>query len=40
LHYIDKGSSCIVQGDVNGDGNADFEIYVKAGSLSKGDFVL
>ena len=40
LRYIDKGSSCIVQGDVNGDGNADFEIYVKVGALSKGDFLL
>lgn len=38
LRYIDKGSSCIVQGDVNGDGKADFEIDGHAGSLSKGVF--
>jgi hypothetical protein len=29
-----------VQGDVNGDGKADFEILVKADTLSAGDFVL
>jgi Ca2+-binding RTX toxin-like protein len=40
LHYIDKGSACIVQGDVNGDGKADFEIFVKIGSMTKGDFLL
>jgi Ca2+-binding RTX toxin-like protein len=40
LRYEDKGSTVIVQGDVNGDGKADFEILVKAGSLSGDDFVL
>jgi Ca2+-binding RTX toxin-like protein len=30
----------ILQGDVNGDGHADFEVHVNAGSLVKGDFVL
>jgi len=40
LRYEDKGSTVIVQGDVNGDGKADFEIFVKAGALSAGDFVL
>jgi hypothetical protein len=29
-----------VQGDVNGDGKADFEILVKAGALGAGDFIL
>jgi Ca2+-binding RTX toxin-like protein len=40
LRYIDKGSKCIVQGDVDGDGKADFEIFVKVGTLHKGDFLL
>ncbi|MGH6734786.1 MAG: calcium-binding protein [Methyloceanibacter sp.] len=40
LRFEDKGSKVIVQGDVNGDGNADFEILVKVGALSSGDFVL
>ena len=40
LHYVDKGSTVIVQGDTNGDGKADFEIFMKAGALSKGDFLL
>ncbi|MGH6736015.1 MAG: autotransporter-associated beta strand repeat-containing protein [Methyloceanibacter sp.] len=40
LRYEDKGSKVIVQGDVNGDGKADFEIFVKVGALSSGDFVL
>jgi serralysin len=40
LHYKDLGASCLVQGDVNGDGRADFEILVNAASLSAGDFVL
>jgi Ca2+-binding RTX toxin-like protein len=30
----------ILQGDVNGDGKADFEIFVSAASLLNGDFVL
>ncbi|MGH6734577.1 MAG: hypothetical protein ACRECX_00645 [Methyloceanibacter sp.] len=40
LRYIDKGATVIVQGDVNGDGKADFEIFVNVGSLAKGDFIL
>ncbi|MGH6735151.1 MAG: hypothetical protein ACRECX_03615 [Methyloceanibacter sp.] len=40
LRYEDKGSKVIVQGDRNGDGEADFEIFVKVGSLAKGDFLL
>jgi Ca2+-binding RTX toxin-like protein len=40
LRYEDKGSKVIVQGDVNGDGKADFEIYVAVGALSRGDFFL
>jgi glucose/arabinose dehydrogenase len=30
----------VVQGDVNGDGHADFEIHVNASTLAKGDFLL
>ncbi|MGH6736811.1 MAG: calcium-binding protein, partial [Methyloceanibacter sp.] len=33
LRYEDKGSKVVVQGDVNGDGKADFEILVKVGAL-------
>ncbi|MGH6736011.1 MAG: calcium-binding protein [Methyloceanibacter sp.] len=40
LRYQDLGSKVIVQGDVNGDGKADFEIMVKVGALSAGDFIL
>ncbi|MGH6735227.1 MAG: hypothetical protein ACRECX_04000 [Methyloceanibacter sp.] len=40
LRYEDRGSTVIVQGDRNGDGTADFEIFVAVGSLSKGDFLL
>ncbi|MEZ5876216.1 MAG: matrixin, partial [Hyphomicrobiales bacterium] len=40
LRYIDKGATCIVQADVNGDGKADFEILVKVDALLKGDFIL
>jgi hypothetical protein len=40
LRYTDKGSSCLVQGDVTGDGKADFEILVKVGTLGAGDFLL
>jgi Ca2+-binding RTX toxin-like protein len=32
--------SGVVQGDVNGDGRADFEIKVNVGVLAKGDFIL
>jgi Ca2+-binding RTX toxin-like protein len=40
LHVKDFGAACLVQGDVNGDGRADFEVLVKAGALSAGDFLL
>jgi Ca2+-binding RTX toxin-like protein len=40
LHYKDLGDKCLVRGDVNGDAKADFEILVKAGALSAGDFLL
>ena len=40
LRFIDQGLSCLVQGDVNGDGKADFEIMVKAATLGIGDFIL
>jgi Ca2+-binding RTX toxin-like protein len=41
LHYIQKSDSQIVEGDVNGDGRADFQIEVHgAGALHATDFVL
>jgi hypothetical protein len=40
LRFKDLGTSCLVQGDVNGDGKADFEILVKVGTILKGDFFL
>ena len=40
LRFSDLGATCLVQGDTNGDGRADFDILVKAGTLSHGDFVL
>ncbi|MEZ5827650.1 MAG: hypothetical protein R3D30_10950 [Hyphomicrobiales bacterium] len=40
LHYLKKGGSVIVQGDVTGNGKADFEIFVSVASLAKGDFLL
>jgi Ca2+-binding RTX toxin-like protein len=40
LRIKDLGSQVIVQADVNGNGNADFEIKVNAGSLAKSDFLL
>ncbi|MGH6735154.1 MAG: tandem-95 repeat protein [Methyloceanibacter sp.] len=40
LRYEGKGKNVIVQGDINGDGKADFEIFVAVGALSKGDFLL
>ena len=30
----------VLQGDVNGDGKADFEIHVNASTLHAGDFIL
>jgi hypothetical protein len=40
LRFDDLGSTCLVQGDVNGDGRADFEISVKVATLGAGDFIL
>ncbi len=40
LHYKDYGSKCLVSGDVNGDGKADFEIMVHAAALNAHDFLL
>jgi hypothetical protein len=40
LRFIDRGATCLVQADVNGNGEADFEIVVKVGSLAKSDFLL
>ena len=41
LHYKHAGGGLVVQGDINGDGHADFEILVKgSASLSGGDFNL
>ena len=40
LRFSDQGATCLVQGDVNGDGRADFDILVKVGTLHQGDFVL
>ncbi|MEZ5826991.1 MAG: hypothetical protein R3D30_04820 [Hyphomicrobiales bacterium] len=40
LRYKDLGSKVIVQGDTNGDGKADFEIWVNADALNAHDFLL
>jgi Ca2+-binding RTX toxin-like protein len=43
FHHHDGELRCaggVIQGDVNGDGKADFEIHVNAASLVTGDFVL
>jgi Ca2+-binding RTX toxin-like protein len=40
LRYKDNGDDVYVQGDVNGDGKADFEIRVEIGSLKQADFIL
>jgi serralysin len=40
LRFTDLGDRSLVQGDINGDGAADFEILVKVGTLSKADFLL
>ncbi len=41
LHLRDSGANIIVEGDVNGDGRADFSITVLGvANLAKGDFLL
>ncbi|MEZ5925707.1 MAG: CAP domain-containing protein [Hyphomicrobiaceae bacterium] len=41
LHLVDTGANIRVEGDVNGDGKADFQIMViGVASLAKGDFLL
>jgi len=40
LRFTDQGPTCLVQGDVNGDGKADFEIMVSVATLGIGDFIL
>ena len=41
LHYVAAGANVIVEGDINGDGTADFQIVVNnTSSLSSGDFAL
>ena len=45
LHYVEHGTYVTVEGDVNGDGKADFQIDVHNAandltSLLKADFVL
>jgi hypothetical protein len=41
LHYIKKSAHVVVEGDVNGDGKADFQILVEdIAKLTKSDFLL
>jgi Ca2+-binding RTX toxin-like protein len=40
LHIIDRGSQVLVQGDIDGDRKADFDILVKVGTHSASDFIL
>ncbi len=41
LHYVKAGGNTIVEGDVNGDGRADFQIQLTGlKTLTAGDFVL
>ncbi|MEG6507796.1 autotransporter-associated beta strand repeat-containing protein [Methyloligella sp. 2.7D] len=41
LHYVKKGHHVLVEGDVNGNGHANFQILVlNHGALHKGDFLL
>jgi Ca2+-binding RTX toxin-like protein len=40
LHIVDQGSQVLVQGDIDGDRKADFDILVKVGTLSASDFIL
>lgn len=41
LHFRDAGANVLVEGDVNGDGHADFSVLVKnVASVMSGDFLL
>ena len=41
LHYVTDGSSLIVEGDLNGDGHADFSFVVSGiAALTDSDFIL
>jgi hypothetical protein len=41
LHVLHKSGFFMVEGDVNGDGRADFQIEVhSAAALAKADFIL
>ena len=40
LRFNDLGAEVFVQGDVNGDGVADFEIHVKVATVAASDFIL
>lgn len=41
LHYVFRGSNTVVEGDVNGDGRADFQILLTGHKvLTVGDFIL
>jgi Ca2+-binding RTX toxin-like protein len=40
LRFSDLGSEVFVQGDVDGDGVADFEIHVKVATIAASDFIL
>jgi serralysin len=41
MHYVSNGSGIIVEGDVNGDGVADFAIDLNGvASVASGDFIL
>lgn len=40
LHYKDLGSKVLVEGDINGDGRADFPLKVNVGAIGSNDFIL
>jgi Ca2+-binding RTX toxin-like protein len=40
LHYQDLGKKVLVEGDVDGDGHADFCTKVKVGNIGSDDFIL